>query len=430
MYKTYYKILMVLLLTLTSCNKKLDKITHFNDYNAYLELDEDETLQAIQGDYQFWKEKLEKEPNQFPYLMKLAASQSQLFHVTGNIDYLIDAEKNLLCVNERTNYNKSGYLRALARNYVSQHKFKEALDLLKKAETIGENLKGTQKMLFDVYLELGNTKEAKHYLTTIKDFNDFDYLIRLAKWNDHQGHLDTAIKYMEKALSKAESSNLKGTKQWIYTNIADFYGHAGEIKKSYSYYLKALELNPNDAYSKKGIAWIVYSHEHNPEEALRILNKITEHYNTPAYYLLKAQIADYMGNKKQEKQNIDDYLAAVKNVKYGDMYNKYNVELFTENLKNLDSAFTLAQKEIHNRPTAQSYDLLAWTYYKKGDVQKALEIVDDHVVGKTFEPNAMYHIAKIYKANGENEKAQEIKTELKESTFELGPLKEKEILKI
>jgi hypothetical protein len=29
--------------------------------------------------------------------------------------------------------------------------------------------------------------------------NDYDYLIRLAKWNDHKGDLKTAITFMEKA---------------------------------------------------------------------------------------------------------------------------------------------------------------------------------------------------------------------------------------
>jgi hypothetical protein len=28
-------------------------------------------------------------------------------------------------------------------------------------------------------------------------------------------------------------------KQWSYTNLADLYGHAGAIEKSYRYFLKA-----------------------------------------------------------------------------------------------------------------------------------------------------------------------------------------------
>ncbi|WP_290683271.1 hypothetical protein [Kordia sp.] len=62
-----------------------------------------------------------------------------------------------------------------------------------------------------------------------------------------------------------------------------------------------MALNPNDAYAKKGVAWIVFSHEKNPEEALRILNTIMSQHKAPDYYLLKAEIAEFMG--KEQKKN-------------------------------------------------------------------------------------------------------------------------------
>ncbi|WP_452227106.1 tetratricopeptide repeat protein [Lacinutrix cladophorae] len=425
-----YKLLFILLLVLTSCNKSLDKITSVNDYNTYLKGLESETLQTIQGDHDFWENKLEKEPNQYPYLVKLAASQSQLFTATGNIDYLILAEESLIKANEKINYTNSGYLRALARNYISQHRFKEALNLLEKAETIGENLKGTQKMLFDVHLELGNTKKASHYLAQVKDLSDFGFLIRLSKWSDHEGDLSATIKYMEKAMAIAESSKNKALMQWAYTNIADYYGHDGQIEKSYHYYLKALAINPNEAYAKKGIAWIVYSYERNPQEAIRILNTIAKQHQAPDYYLLKAEIAEYMNDKTAKTKYLTLYANAVNNTKYGDMYNAYNAKLFAEELNLTDQALKLSREEIDNRPTAQSYDLLAWTYYNKGHYENALHIAEDNVLNKTFEPEAMYHLAKIYKANGKISEAKKLKKELLESSFELGPLVEKEIKNI
>ena len=53
-------------------------------------------------------------------------------------------------------------------------------------------------------MELGNYAEAKKNLSKFYNTEDFDYLIRMAKWNDHIGDLPTAIKLMEKATSKAE----------------------------------------------------------------------------------------------------------------------------------------------------------------------------------------------------------------------------------
>lgn len=425
----YITICSFVLLLVTSCDRHEEKkqITQKADYDTYLKLSKDEVLQRVKEDYSFWEKKLEKEPEQFPYLVKVAASQSNLFSKTGTIDYLIEAEKNLIKANEAAGYKNPGYLKSLAHNYISQHRFKEALSLLKRAEMIGSGMESTQKMLFDVYMELGNYNQAKRYLDKVTDPKDFDYLIRLAKWNDHRGNLDAAINYMEKAQKIAEASNIPGIKQWIYTNLGDYYGHAGKIQKSYDHYLKALKIDPNDAYAKKGIAWIVYSYENNPDEALRILDYITEQNKTPSYFLLKAEIAEYKSDFELQKYYINKYKTAIEDKRYGNMYNKYNVLLYVENEKETTKALDLAYTEINNRPTPESYDLLAWTEYNHGDIKEALDIMEKYVVGNTFEPHVLYHLAEIYKANGMVEQAQALKKELASSAFELGPLVAKEI---
>ncbi len=425
-FKYIYTILTIAVLAM-SCNSRDSQITNIENYNSYLEIAENMQLKQTMEDNKFWEEKLEKDTNQFPYNAKIAASQLQMFELTGTIEHLIEAERHLVKANAKTNYNNASYLRSLARNYISQHRFKEALELLEKAVTNGEKLEATQKMLFDVHLELGNVKEAKQYLNSFLDYNDFDYLIRLAKWKDHEGDLASAITYMEKAMELAEYSKNDFLMQWAYTNIADFYGHDGQIKKSYNYFLKALALNPQDAYAKKGIAWIVYSYERNPEEALRILNTITEYYNAPDYYLLKAEIAEFMNDDVTKENNIKDFAMATENKNYGTMYNKYNVLLFAESPQDINKAYDIALEEVKSRPTAQSYDLLAWTLYKQGDYKTALKMAEMYVANKTYEPEALYHLAKIYKANNLNEKATELQKELLESAFELGPLMEQEI---
>ncbi|WP_445736728.1 tetratricopeptide repeat protein [Mariniflexile sp.] len=418
------------LISIVSCTTSSKKITDSKQYNVYLDVAENTSLEKAYTEMEFWKNKLDDQPSQFPYLGKLASSYNTLFTVTGNIEYLKNAEKAYLELNEITLNTKSSYLKGLAAIYISQHKFKESLELLTKAEAMGDNLEGTQKMLFDVHLELGNYKLAKSYLDKFSDDRDFDYLIRVAKWSDHRGNLDAAIRYLEKAKDNAEFANMPGAKIWVYTNLADFYGHHGDIGASYDHFLKALELNPNDAYAKKGIAWIVYSYEKNADEALRILNTVTKTHNSPDYYLLKAEIAKFKGDLVLQKQQINQYKIAVENELYGDMYNKYNVLLFADSSEKLDTALKISEIEVANRPTPQSYDLLAWSYFKTGNTKEALQIMENHVSGKTFEPHALYHLAEVYKASGKMDEAEHLKKKLMESTFELGPLMEQKIKEI
>ncbi|WP_435254579.1 tetratricopeptide repeat protein [Tenacibaculum sp. A30] len=430
--KTFKIIIYTILISvIVSCStSKKTQIADKRDYNKYIQNIETASTSLAQTELNFWQEKLKNQPTQYPYLSKLAKANTLLFSEKGDISYLIEAEQKLLEINQKTNYNKASHIRSLARNYISQHRFKESLELLKKAEINGENLNATQKMLFDVYLELGDIQNASEYLAKIENYADFDYLIRVSKWYDHKGYLSSAIRFMEKAMKKAEEANGKDLKVWSYTNLADFYGHNGQIQDSYKLYLKALELDNSNAYAKKGIAWIVYSHDKNPDEALRILNVISKEHSAPDYFLLKAEIAEFKNNLTIKESNIEVYLSAVKNSSYGVMYNQHLAKLYLEEFNDTSSALSYIEKEIESRSTPQSYDLLAWYYYKNKDFKKALEVINTYVVDKTFEPEIQYHIAEIYKANGINDKAMALKEELLDSSFELGPLMTEKILNI
>lgn len=406
---------------IVSCESRSHQVTNSKDYDRYLNSKENESLDFAKGEVDFWQKKFDTAPNQTSYLSQIASNYSKLFEITGNIDYLITTEKLLIQSNEAMKYSSTGTIRSLARNYISQHRFKEALVLANKALAIGDGMMDTQKLLFDVNMELGNYKAAEANLNFIKDFRDFDFLIRLSKWSDHKGDLKTAIVFMEKAKAVAEANDNKSLKIWTYSNLGDLNGHAGNIKASYDYYLKTLAIEPNHSYALKGIAWIAFSHEKNTEEAKRIIAAISKKHDTPDFYLLKSKIAEYENNTSDKKENLEKYFKMVDNPGYGAMYNKYNVLIYSDDKTTASKALEIAKIEINHRPTPDSYDLLAWSYYNLGDVAKAYEISQKHVFGKSHEPMLNYHLAEIYKANNRLETAKKIKEDLEGSTYELGP---------
>jgi tetratricopeptide (TPR) repeat protein len=427
--KTYKKISILVVATLLfmSCSNNSNQITNQNDYNKFLDIKTNKSKDFAQSEIDFWQKKYNAAPNQISYLSLLASNYSKLFENTGDIKNLYKTEELLLKSNQTYNYSSVGTIRSLGRNYISQHRFKEALVLANKALAIGEGMKETQKLLFDVNMELGNYAEAEKNLNYLTDNKDFDYLIRISKWNDHLGDLKTAISYMEKAKDIAIVNDNKGLKIWTFSNLGDLNGHAGNIKKSYEYYLKTLDVEPNNSYALKGIAWIVFSYEKNSKEANRIIDNISKRHHTPDFYLLKAQIAEYDKNPIEKAANLKQYFNMLTTINYGAMYNKYNTLIYSDDKKTANKALEIAKIEIDHRPTPDSYDLLAWSYFNLGDSKKALEIEEKYVVGKSFEPKLKYHLATIYKANNNPEKVAPIKKELLTSTFELGPILEQKI---
>jgi tetratricopeptide (TPR) repeat protein len=418
--------IIVFTLSISSCNNEKSKITNASDYNAYLNISENKNKLLAENEIDFWQKKYDTAPNQTSYLSQIAGYYTSLFESTFEVNDLYKAEKLLLEVNSKLNYTEVGPIRSLAKNYITQHRFREALILANKALKIGDGFKETQKLLFDVNMELGNYSDAKKNLSHIYKTEDFDYLIRMAKWNDHIGDLNTAISLMEKATSKAELNENKHLKIWAYSNLGDMYGHAGKISDSYNFYLKTLKEDENNYYALKGIAWITFSHEKNTIEANRIIDIIAKKHNSPDFKLFKAEMAEFNKNEKEKNKNIQDYFNLLKDRNYGVMYNKYNAILFADNKKDAVKALEIAYQEIKNRPTPESYDLLAWANFNLGNTKKALDICEKHIINKSFEPEINYHLAEIYKANKMNDKIKPIKEDLLSSIYELGPnMKEK-----
>jgi tetratricopeptide (TPR) repeat protein len=426
-----YKLIPALVFTILfifACDtNNKNQITNTSDYNKYLHVDGNESLDFANKEIDFWQKKYDAAPNQKSYLGIIASKYATLFEYTGDIKNLYKTEDLLTQSNEADKYSRVSTIRTLGRNYIAQHRFKEALVLANKALAIGEGRKETQKLLFDVQMELGNFGEAESNLNALKDMNDYDYLIRLAKWNDHKGDLKTAINFMEKARDIAEKEDNKTLKIWSYSNLGDFYGHAGMIQESYDSYLKTLAIDPNYSYALKGIAWIVFSHERNTKAAKRIVEAIEVTHNTPDFFLLKSQIAQFEGDKKEADKNESAYFNMLKANNYGAMYNKYNTLIYADEKANASKALEIAKVEVDHRPTPDSYDLLAWSYLNIGQKDKALEIAKKYVVGKSFEPKVQYHLAMIYKSNNEIQKVAAIKEELLSSIYEMGPNFEKKV---
>ncbi|SFR31309.1 Anaphase-promoting complex, cyclosome, subunit 3 [Robiginitalea myxolifaciens] len=409
---------------LLSCQGEPNFTSNPADYNDYLAAERPQTTSRY---FELWNSKITPDSLETLSFAVVSGEYNRYFQATGKVEYLKKAEQALERAVEVANIDKEAYIRSLARNYISQHRFPEALELAHKANDLYPGSKENRALLFDVHMELGNYDEAKRNLDSIQNMSDFGYLIRNAKWNDYRGDLDTTIRFMEKALARAESSGKRSLQLWSYTNLADYYGHAGRIQDSYEFYLKALEIDPQNAYAKKGIAWILFSYERKPQEAMRILDAIDQGYQSPDLWLLRAEIAEFMGNIPESKDYMFKFHKAADHPAYGVMYNVPEVDYYLEELSDYDKAFELAAEEVSNRPTPESYELLARVLLKQGQKQQALVLVRDNILGKTHEPGILLTAAEILNATGNHKEALVLKEELEGAVYELGPASERKI---
>ncbi|MEO1260322.1 MAG: hypothetical protein AAFZ15_16115 [Bacteroidota bacterium] len=377
---------------------------------------------ALSEEIGFWKKKLTSNPGNYVFEKKLAGLSAKRFKLTGNPQDIHRSDSLLKSVNERLP-GQVGVLHSLTANAITRHAFKEAQAYITQAYEIGEKRFVSSLLLTDVLLERGQFFSAKRYLLEATSESHFDYLIRDVKFQDQIGDLGRAIQQMEKALSKAEASGNPQVVHWSLSNLADMYGHDGRISQSYNTYLKALTYNPADLHSLKGIAWIAFSHDKNTAEAKRILHYLKSVHPVPDYDLMLAEIAIFENDAALAKELQESFIEEAGKPVYGSMYKGYLCELTSHR----PNALAIAKTEVEERPHPTSYDLLAWAHFHNGNLKKAVELTENHVLNQTGEPVAQYHSGVILKEAGQYEKAEEYLEEALGAGYELGPVVAQEI---
>lgn len=409
-----------------SCSS-YNPITNKNDYDIYLVKGiSDVEAKKITGEIEFWNQRLSTDTGSFVNKLEMARNYMARFKVKGNINDLNTGDSLLKRSSEKLAHTDPEILYALTQNSITQHTFQVAKNYIREAEKAKGDSYLLKLLQFDVNMELGHYREAGKCLEGLGDKSAFDCLIRQAKWEDHKGKTEEAIVLMEEALETVKNKK-KSLFCWTLSSLGDMYGHAGRIKESYQAYLSVLRNDPSNLYCLKGIAWIAYSHDKKYGEAKRILRYILTQAEMPELRLMLADIAASEGNQKEARELANEFIATVSKPAYGGMYNKYLIQLYCEELSDYDRALTITKKELMNRFTPETCDLLAWVYYKKGDLEKAYEFCSGHVYNFTFEPEALMHSGFIYADIGKTEEARKILKECLESEFELGPIARRQI---
>ncbi|MFT6798351.1 MAG: tetratricopeptide (TPR) repeat protein [Nonlabens sp.] len=418
------------LLVITSCKKESGSnenstpkvVTVAADYNSYLDTNDSLFIAKLKREIDSLEVIIEVNPTGVLDLGRLSAKLNLMYDLKGDVSELnrsVEMQKAVVA-NMYINPDNSKY--NLAQSYIKQHKFKKADSLMSTFAT-GSLSKESHMIYFDIAMELGDYKRAEKMLNALSNNSNYNYLIRAAKWNDYKGDLKATIRLMEEAKTLADQSGNPSIQLWSNSNIADYYGHDGQIEKSYEHYLKTLELDPMNTYALKGIAWIVYSHERNPEEALRILNKIKERHPLPDYDLAIAEVLEYQGFSNEIESLRMSFLNEIEKKAYGAMYNTYKIEqLLSGNELEKMIALEIARSEIKNRSTPETQSLLSYALLKNGKLQEALVNQQQHVIGKTYEPVAQLHSLEILIANAKREEALEYSNDLSGAAYELGPV--------
>lgn len=419
-----YLFCILLLLALLACNKP-KTVVNQSFVDSLLSNHYPSPISVVnQNDLEFWETRVRTLPENFVNLFKYSSALIGRFHIYGNINDLLRADSIMQALVVK--FNEPGMLLSLGSYKMLRHQFSDAKKYINAVVQMKAEKFATQMMLFDASFELGDEYHASTILQQTRSPQDYSYNFRLSKFDHYKGNVDSSIKHMMKAALLAHSNAYLRTA--ALSNAADLYVHDGEIKKALDLYIQCLRYNSCDFHSLMGLGWLALVHDGNDSLAKQIFMFAQSKLQSPDP-LLKLSQANELNDTIAAKQWAIAFVDKASLPEYGDMYNKYLIQVYTSPLHNPAKALLIAQNEIITRSTPQTSAWLAWCLFLNGRKQEAYSVYKQSVSGRPLEGLELYWMGKLMKGLEKGYAAQQFFKAAEKNKYDLSPAMRKDLEK-
>jgi hypothetical protein len=368
---------------------------------------------------QFWKNRIDPELPGLVSETRYAGTLSLRFHLFGDIQDIKKADSVVRRLDAHFNHKEAQADLTLVNYSILQHRFKEADVWLEKAKQNGLKKYDQLSSSFDVDFELGRNFQAANELKDLKSSGDYGYFFRRSKMDHLNGLLDSSIHAMLQAAKQEENSPYLF--QVALSNAADLYIHAGDLKQAAELYQKCLAINSADFHSLTGLGWIALVHDKNDSLAKKIFAFIRTKNKLPDPLFKLTQTAQINGDSSEQKKWAHAFESEATEPVYGDMYNKYMIELYTGILNDPARAEQISLHELENRATAQTYAWYAWSLFSNNKKAEAYEQFKQNVSGRPLEGLELYWMGKMMQGMNKGYNAQAFFKAAYMNKFDLSP---------
>lgn len=346
---------------------------------------------------QSYKDKMEKEPEDYYYYVKLGELYIQKGREEGVIENYDMAEKALIKASELNPDDYKIYLH-LGRVSSYKHDFRQALSYADKAIGLRPDKAAAYALKGDAYLELGNYEETlKAYALMLYLDPGFDSYTRVSRIRFLIGDTEGAIKAMEQAIDISRKLDLpEENMAWADVMLGSLYFDSGEPNKSELHYRNALVLF-EDYYLALEHLGELYFQRGEYDKAASYYSRAIDVSPKPEYYLALGNVYAELGDraksrsyyKRAEEQYEEYWRRGVKG------HSRELVLHYADNNENLDRALELALLDSEGTEDIYAYDTLAWVYFKMGETAKAEEAMNKALRLGTEDAILYYHAGMI-----------------------------------
>jgi Tetratricopeptide repeat len=386
-----------------------------------------EVIKTNEADLQFWKNRIIPNSTDYTNTSKYAAALIGRFHLLGDIKDIKTSDSLLQKLANNFNGKEVGPYFSLVGHYILQHRFKEADSIFQIAKAIGIKKYESSATAFDVNFELGRISLAKTDLRNIQSENDYGYQFRKSKMMHYNGELDSSVKAMQKAVENAGQE--ESLKLAALSNVGDLYIHAGKLDKAYNSFVDCIKVNPADLHSIMGIGWVALVKDKNDSLAEKIFHFVATKTKSPDPLFKLIAVAEQRGDSVLQLQYAKAFEQKASDSIYGNMYNKYLLQLYTGILNTPAKAELITKQELLSRSTPQTYAWYALALLSNNKKDEAYAVYQKHVSGKPLEGLELYWMGKLMQALNKGYNAKQFFEEAGKNIYDLSPAIQKELNK-
>ena len=359
--------------------------------------------QLIGQTLQFWAAQTKKDDKDPLSRAQLAHWYLESYRETGDSADIARAEQAALA-SLKLRPSESALIQ-LARVYLNQHRFGEALKMARLAAPV--NPDGT-RLAADIQYELGDYAAAeKDARRAPPQGDDPAFYALLSRFSELKGDSQSQLDLLTKATRQADASidtsvqslswfhERRGRALWMS-------GHADEAEREYR---RALELFPRDYRSMVALARLE-SARGNAKAAIEWGEKAAAIVPAPDTLALlgDAYLALGQTEKARAQFALVEKIGALASAQ-GVLYDRQRALYYADHDLKPGVAVALARGEMKVRRDIYAYDTLAWTLFKAGKWDEAAANMKRALQWGTRDASLWFHAGSIAAARGQNAEA-------------------------
>lgn len=283
-------------------------------------------------------------------------------------------------------------LRMLGAIHLSQHRFRDALEVGRRARDLRPDDAWNYGVVGDALIELGDYQQA---------FDAFDKMVsirpsaaayaRVAYARELQGNLDGALQAMQMAL-EATTAHDPEAQAWYASHVGELYLRLGKIDDADRQYRRAAYIFPNHPFAMIGQGKVKAA-QGDRDGALAIyLDQLAR---IPTLDLA-ARIGDLYAERGNPAAAERYYRLAEDLAGPSTAQTETNLALFlAEHDRRLSEAVRIAEAVAATRHDIVTEDALAWAYYKTGRLDEAVAASHRALRTGTRDAQILSHAAEI-----------------------------------